>query len=39
MTTNQKRLLAAGLIVLLAGAGIAVQSHRSAAEQIGRAHV
>ncbi|WET12815.1 efflux RND transporter periplasmic adaptor subunit [Pseudomonas sp. D3] len=34
MTTNQKRLLAAGLIVLLAGAGIAVQSHRSAAEPL-----
>jgi multidrug resistance efflux pump len=34
MTINQKRLLAAGLIVLLAGAGIAVQSHRSAAEPL-----
>ncbi|MCK1788015.1 HlyD family efflux transporter periplasmic adaptor subunit [Pseudomonas sp. TNT11] len=34
MTTNQKRLLAAGLIVLLAGAGIAMQSHRSAAEPL-----
>ena len=34
MTTNQKRLLAAGLIVLLVGAGIAVQSHRSAAEPL-----
>jgi len=37
MTTNQKRLLAAGLIVLLAGAGIAVQSHRSAAEPLSTA--
>ena len=37
MTTNQKRLLAAGLIVLLAGAGIAVQSHRSAAEPLNTA--
>jgi HlyD family secretion protein len=34
MTINQKRLLAAGLIVLLAGAGIAVQNHRSAAEPL-----
>ena len=37
MTINQKRLLAAGLIVLLAGAGIAVQSHRSAAEPLNTA--
>lgn len=37
MTTNQKRLLAAGLIMLLAGAGIAVQSHRSAAEPLNTA--
>jgi len=37
MTINQKRLLAAGLIVLLAGAGIAVQSHRSAAEPLSTA--
>jgi len=37
MTTNQKRLLAAGLIVLLAGAGVAVQSHRSAAEPLNTA--
>jgi len=37
MTISQKRLLAAGLIVLLAGAGIAVQSHRSAAEPLSTA--
>ena len=34
MTTNQKRLLAAGLIMLLAAAGVAVQSHRSTADPI-----